>query len=101
MLSAGWTLQNDKMDGAQQQIMDLLFGRTCNYDTVIQEVLTDAICIGDGFALILTGSGSLSNTPVGLQHLPAERVKIVVDASMTIVRYDLMEMVGSTRRLGI
>lgn len=100
MLSAGWTLQNDKMDGAQQQIMDLLFGRTCNYDTVIQEVLTDAICIGDGFALILTGSGSLSNTPVGLQHLPAERVKIVVDASMTIVRYDLMEMVGSTRRLG-
>lgn len=100
MLAAGWTLQNDKKDDVQKQIMDILFGRTCNYDEVIQEVLADAICIGDGIALILTGSGSMANVPVGLQHLPAERVKFVVDASMTIIRYDLMDSVGGTRVLG-
>lgn len=99
MLSAGWTLQNDRKDNVQKQIMDLLFGRTCNYNEVIQEVVTDAICIGDGIAVILTGSGSMTNVPVGLQHLPAERVKIIVDTSMTIIRYDLMDMVGGMRTL--
>lgn len=99
MLSAGWTLKNDKQDPAQKQIMDLLFGRACNYNEVVQEVVTDAICIGDGLAVILTGSGSMARVPVGLQHLPAERVKIVVDASMTITRYDLMDMVGGMRTL--
>lgn len=95
-LCGGYTLNSD--DDAKNAIDDvrrILESRNANFDEVIYQVLADAINIGDGYAKILNGSNAYSDTPVGLQHLPAERVIINVDQTMQITSYTLQNEQGS------
>lgn len=101
MLSPGYATQSDDENAAkQEEIMELLFGKTSEFDEVIRKTATDAICIGDGVALILTGSGGKENIPVALQHLPIERMRFVQDVTGEIEKYELLDTVGGMRVLG-
>lgn len=92
MFSGGWELQSDDANEAVlQDIKDTVFSRSAEFNAVISEATQDAICIGDGYAKILHGTGRLSRTPVGLQHIPAERVKAHIDETLAIQWFDLYD----------
>lgn len=92
LFSGGWQLQSDdENEDTQKTIMDLVFSRTAEFDHVIQLMTQDALCIGDGYAKILKGSGRLANTPVALQHIPAERIKPHTDETLSVLWYDFYD----------
>lgn len=92
MFAAGWTLKSDE-DNQQilDDIRDTFFARTTRWNDVIRQATLDAISIGDGYAKILKGGGRYSRTPVGLQHIPAERVKPHIDETLSVEYYEIKD----------
>lgn len=95
MLASGWSLQSDdKSADNLKTVQDTFFSRTGALNTTLLKSVTDAVSIGDGYAKIIYGSGIYANTPVGLQHLPAERVRPIVDLTLEAQSYELLDAVG-------
>lgn len=96
IFSGGWQMaSDDEHRDTQQLIQDNFFSKTGAFNITIQQMTQDAICIGDGYAKILTGAGQLTRTPVALQHIPAERVKPHIDNTYSILWYDVYNKDGS------
>ena len=92
MFAGGWSLKSDENNQAiLDDIRDTFFARTTRWNQVIRQATLDAISIGDGYAKILKGGGRYSNTPVGLQHIPAERVKPHINETLTIEYYSIRD----------
>lgn len=97
MLASGWALQSDDtVKDTLKTVQDTFFSRTGALNTTLLKCVTDAISIGDGYAKIIYGSGQYANTPIGLQHLPAERVRSRVDTSLEVRSYELLASVGGS-----
>lgn len=94
ILCSGYTVSGDDQT-LVDEVKDLLFDRRSSYDAVIQQAVTDAVCIGDGYCKLLYGQGMMSEIPIGLQYLPAEYIRIVADMTEKIFRYDLYNSEGT------
>jgi len=94
ILCSGYTVSGDDQT-LVDEVKDLLFDRRSSYDAVIQQAVTDAVCIGDGYCKLLYGQGMMSEIPIGLQYLPAEYVRIIADTTEKIYRYDLYNSEGA------
>lgn len=98
MLELGWTLQsNSKSIDTLTKVQNIFFGKVGALNKTLTLCLVDAVSIGDGYAKLIYGSGQLANTPIGLQHLPAERVRIRVDATLAVQCYELLVSAGGDK----
>ena len=95
MLASGWALQSDaKSVNTLATVRDTFFSKTGALNATLLKCVTDAVSIGDGYAKIIYGSGRYTNTPIGLQHLPAERVRPQVDPTLEVQYYELLDSAG-------